>query len=188
MQVKTKKESIEKIKELDLNTFEADVIDSKNLDKIEEFFKKNPAQEYVLRDTEKAAGKFFFVKDFDECKKILKNYKKNVTIVVSFNDLKDDLVLLGDICVKKELENDSVDITARTDKEATHRNVYEKPEYNYHTTLEDNRLWDIPGFSKLIAYITEHELYDIIVEFAVFDCPVGNKKEKVAICELRSEF
>ena len=188
MIIKTKKESIEKIKELDLNTFIAEMIDSKNLKQIEEFFKENPSPEYVLRDPEKASGKFFFVKNFEECKTKLKNYKKNVTICVSYNDYKDDIILLGDICVKKEFGNDTVDITARSDKEATHRNIYEKPEYNLHTNLEDNKLWDIPGFSQLIKYITDHELYDVIAEFAVFDCPVGNKREKVVIFELRSEF
>ena len=188
MIVKTKKESIEKINELGLNTFVSKIIDSKNIDAIQDFFKENPASEYIVRDTEKASGKFFFVNNLEDCKKILKNYKNEVTICVSFNDLKDDLVLLGDICVKKEFGNDTVDITARSDKDATHTNIYEKPEFNFHTNLEDNKLWEIPGFSKLIAYISEHELYDVIAEFAVFDCPVGNKKEKVAICELRSEF
>ena len=188
MIIKTKKESIEKIKQLNLNTFPAEVFDCNNLAKIEKFFLDNPAPEYVLRDSEKTSGKFFFVKNFDQCRQKLKNYKKNVTICVSFNDLKDDIVLLGDIKVKKEISEDIVDITARTDKEATHRNVYEKPEFNFHTNLEDDKLWNIPGFSKLIGYITEHELYDVIVEFVVFDCPAGNKKEKVVIIELRSEF
>ena len=188
MIIKTKKQSIEKIKELGLNTFVSEIFDCKNLEKIENFFEETNATEYVLRDPEKASGKFFFVKNFGECKSKLKNYKSNVTISVSFNELKDDLVLLGDIIVKKEFGNDVVDITARSDKDATHRNIYEKPEFNFHANLEDDRLWNMPGFSKLIAYITEHELYDVIVEFAVFDCPVGNKKEKVAVFELRSEF
>lgn len=188
MIVKTKKQSIEKIKELDLNTFAAEIIDSKNLERIQRFFDENPASEYILRNPEKASGNFFFVKGFEDCKSKLKNYKENVTICVSFNNLKEDLVLLGDITVKKGFDSDIVDITARSDKEATHRNIYEKPEFNFHTNLNDDKLWNIPGFSKLIKYITDHELYDVIVEFIVFDCPVGNKKEKVAICELRSEF
>ena len=84
--------------------------------------------------------------------------------------------------------NDVVDLTARTDKDADHRNIYKNPKYNLHTNIEDNKLWDIPGFSKIISYISEHELYDVVVEFAVFDCAVGVYNEKVAIFELRSEF
>ena len=188
MIIRNKKESIEKIKELGLNTFVAEVIETENLEKIKKFFDENPAPEYVLRDPEKASGKFFFVKSLEECKAKLENYESKVTICVSYNGYKDDLVLLGDIIVKNEFGNDVVDITARSDRDATHRNVYEKPEFNYHTNLEDERLWNIPGFTKLMRYISEHELYDVIVEFAVFDCPVGNKREQVAVCELRSEY
>ena len=188
MIVKNKKESIQKIKELNLNHFKEDVFGVKDEEKIKEFFMENPASEYCLRDPEKTSGKFFFVKSFDECLKKLKNYKNYVTICVSANEYDEDIVLLGDIKVKKEFGNDVVDITARTDKNADHRNIYENPEFNLHTNLEDDKLWNIPGFSKLIRYITDHDLYDIVIEFAVYDCPVGVNKENIAIYELRSEF
>ena len=57
-----------------------------------------------------------------------------------------------------------------------------------HTTIEDNKLWDIPGFSKIMRYITEHELYDVIVEFSVYDCKIGVNKENVVISELRTAY
>ena len=188
MVIKTKKESIAKIKELNLNHFQEDVFGVNDTNKIKQFFDSNPAKEYCLRDGNKASGKFFFVKNFEECLKLLKNYKNNITICVSSNEFDEDIILLGDIKVKREFGNDIVDITARTDRDADHRNIYQNPEYNLHTNLEDDKLWKIPGFSKIISYITEHELYDVIVEFVVYDRPVGINKEKVAIYELRSSF
>ena len=188
MIIRTKKDSIEQIKRLKLNHFKEEVFGVRDIDKIEEFFIKNPAKEYCLRDSDKASGKFFFVKDFKEAQKFIKKYKNNVTICLSANEYDENIILLGDIKVQKQFGNDVIDLTARTDKDADHRNIYKNPKYNLHTNLENNALWEIPGFSKLIKYITEHELYDLVVEFAVYDCPVGVNKENIAIFELRSEF
>ena len=188
MIIKTKRDSILKIKELKLNFFAEDIFNVKDLDGIKLFFDNNIAVEYCLRDPDKTLGKVIFVKSFEECLSALKNYKNYVTICVSANNYKEDIVLLGDIMVRREYGNDTVDLTARTDKEANHRNIYENPKYNLHASIDDNRLWDIPGFSKIMGYIAEHDLYNLVIEFVVYDCPVGINKEKVAIFELRSEF
>jgi len=188
MIIKTKKESIEKIKDLGLNYFQEEIFGVKDLDKIENFFNKNQANEYCLRDPERTNGKFFFIKNFEECKEKLKSYKNLVTVCVSSNEYDEDIVLLGDIKVTKEFSGEIIDLTARTDKDADHRNIYKNPEYNLHTDLNNDVIWNVPGFSKLIRYITDHELYDVIVEFVVYDCPVGVNKENIAIFELRSDF
>ena len=130
----------------------------------------------------------FFVKNFDEAVKLLPNYDQEVTIAVSFRPYKEDIVLLGDIIVKREGGTEMVDITARDDEEATHRNIYENPKYNLHASLEDDRLWKLPGFSKLMRYISDHELYNVIIEFSVYDCKLGINKENVVISELRTVY
>lgn len=188
MIIKTKRESVFKMKELKLNYFDEDVFDVKDIKSIEKFFERTNADEYCMRDPDHTSGKVVFVKNLDECKNELKNYKGFVTICVSANDYAEDIVLLGDIKVKREYGNDTVDLTARTDSEATHRNIYENPQYNIHSNLEDDKLWNVPGFSKLMGYIADHDLYNLVIEFAVYDCPVGVNKEKVAIFELRSEY
>ena len=81
-----------------------------------------------------------------------------------------------------------VDLTARTDENANHRNIYTEPEYNMHISLDSDQLWDVPGFSKLMGYISNYELYDIVVEFAVFSARVGTNKDNVVIFEIRSEY
>ena len=188
IKIKDKKDSIIKMKELGLNYFPLDVFEVDDLSGIKAFFEKYKAEEYVLRSTNKAQGEFYFVKSFDEAVKFLPKFKNEVTLSVSYNEYKDDLIIVGDIKVHKGYSGDTVDLTARTDSEATHRNIYENPQYNLHASLDEDRVWRIPGFSKIMRYISDHELYDVIVEFAVYDCKIGVKKDNVVITELRTAY
>lgn len=188
IKIKDKKDSIIKMKELGLNYFPLDVFEVDDLSGIKAFFEKYKAEEYVLRSTNKAQGEFYFVKSFDEAVKLLPKFKNEVTLSVSYNEYKDDLIIVGDIKVHKGYSGDTVDLTARTDSEATHRNIYENPQYNLHASLDEDRVWRIPGFSKIMRYISDHELYDVIVEFAVYDCKIGVKEDNVVITELRTAY
>lgn len=184
--IKNKKEAISLMKNLGLNYFPVDVFNPKDLDEIENFFNTNKAEEYILRSPTKTNAKFYFVKNFEEAKSVLSKFKKEVTIDVSFRPYKDDLVLLGDIIIHKN--SNTVDLTARSDSEASHRNIYEKPEYNLHSSLDDDKVWSIRGFDKIAKYISDYELYDVIVEFVVYSIKVGVKKNNVVISEIRTAF
>ncbi|MBO5394957.1 MAG: hypothetical protein J6A28_03530 [Clostridia bacterium] len=186
--IKDKKDSIAKIKQMGLNHFPQDVFDVKDLEAIKEFFEKYPAEEYILRHTDKTNGKFYFVSGYEEAQKHFEDFESEITIAVSMNPYKEDIVLLGDISVKRDGASEIVDITARDDEEATHRNVYEQPKYNLHTSLEDDRLWKLPGFSKLMRYISDNELYNVILEFVVYACKVGVNKDNVVIIEVRTGY
>lgn len=186
--IKDKKDSVLKIKELGLNYFPMEIFDVKDLDSIKKFFEENKASSFVMRNPSKAKSNYYFVSSFEEAQKKLRYYKDEVNINVSFNEFKDDIVLLGDIKIHKGSFSDTVDLTARTDSEANHRNIYEEPQYNLHTSLEDDSLWNIPGFSKIARYIADHELYDVIVEFIVYSAKHGVKKDNVVIVELRTGF
>lgn len=185
--VKDKKDSMQTIKMLKLNHFPFEIFSVDDYDGIKNFMKKYPAKEYVLRTVNKAKGKYFFVKNYDEAIKLLSNFDKEFILDVSYNEYKEDIVLVGDIKVTRGLV-DIVDLSARSDSEATQRNIYENPEYNMHCTLEDEKFWRIPGISKIMSYIADHELYNIIVEFVVYDCKLGINKENVIINELRSSY
>lgn len=185
--IKNKKDSVNKIKELELNHFPMDVFDAKDQKSIEDFFKTNKADEYVLRNPNKQHAKFYFVKNFEEAQKKLKFFDE-VNINVSFNQYKDDLVLVGDIKIYQDGFSEFVDLVARTDSLATQRNIYENPQYNLHTTLDDDRLWNINGFPKIAKYIADHELYGVIVEFCVYSTAVGVNNDFVVINELRTGF
>lgn len=186
--IKDKKDSIVKMKELRLNYFPLDVFEVKDEEGIKNFMEMYPAKEYVLRSANKAKGDFFFVKNIEEAREKLPEFQDEVTISVSYNEYKDDIVLVGDIIIHKDLYSQTVDITARDDVEATHRNIYDNPKYNLHTSIEDDKLWRIPGISKIMRYISDNELYNVIIEFSVYDCKIGIKKDNVVISELRTGY
>ena len=186
--IKDKKDSIIKMKELGLNYFPLEAFDTDDLQGIRNFMEKYPAKEYVLRSANKAKGDFYFVNNYEEALSKLSLFENEVTISVSYNEYKEDIVLVGDIIVHKNGGSESLDLTARTDTEATHRNIYEKPEYNLHASLEEDRVWRIPGFSKIMRYISDYELYNVIIEFSVYDCKIGVNKENVVISELRTGY
>ncbi len=189
IKVKDKKDAINKLKELRLNYFPLDVFNVTDKEQIKKFFEKYKAEEYVLRNPNRAKAKFYFVKDYEEAEKLLPKFKEQVTIDVSYRPYKEDIVLVGDIKISnKGYGGGTVDLTARTDSEATNRNIYENPEYNIHASLDEDRVWRIPGFSKIAGYIAEHELYDVIVEFGVYSCKLGIRKENVVISEIRTAF
>jgi len=186
--INDKKDSINKMKELGLNYFPLDAFETDDLEGISNFIEKYPAKEYILRSANKAKGEFYFVNNFQEAKEKLSLFDKEVTIGVSYNEYKEDIVLVGDIIVHRNGGIETLDLTARTDTEATHRNIYEKPEYNLHASLEEDIVWRIPGFSKIMRYISDHELYNVIIEFSVYDCRIGINKENVVISELRTGY
>lgn len=186
--VRDKKDSVSKMKELGLNYFPLQVFDVSDIDGIENFINSNPASEYCMRSANKAKGNFCFVSNVEEAKQNLHMFEDEVTVCVSYNEYKENIVLVGDMIIHKNYESESVDLTARTDVEATHRNIYENPEYNLHTSIEDDKLWNIPGISKIMRYISDHDLYNVIVEFGVYDCKLGINKENVVISEIRTAY
>ena len=186
--IKDKKDSVIKMKEMRLNYFPLEVFEVDDYQGIKDFIQNHPAEEYVLRSANKAKGDFYFVNNFEEVLEKLPLFEREVTISVSYNPYKEDIVLVGDIIVHRNNGSESLDLTARTDTEATHRNIYENPQYNLHASLDDDRVWDIPGFSKIMRYISDHELYDVIIEFSVYSIRIGVNKENVVISELRTGY
>ncbi len=183
IKIKNKEHSINLIKQMGLNSMPQEVIDKTNVEKLKQFLKNNPADEYIIRDIFSPMGKYKLVKNFDE----ITNYLSTIdapkySISVSFNGL--DRVLLGDIYVKDNF----VTLSASTSKDANHRNIYDRPEISLSTELFDDKLWDVPGFEKLIDYINTHNLYGIVVEFAIFRNKVGTMHDNVVIIELRSDY
>lgn len=144
---------------------------------------KNIASKYVLRDLENACGKYFICKSKEECVNCAKEYDGRFSLAVSCFAYS-NIVLLGEVCLTKN----GVTIVAGNAKDIHHRKVYEKAIINTTTTLDDNSFWEVDGVEDILGYVVKHNLYDVIVEFVVYDRPVGVNNEKVLIVELRSEY
>ena len=187
-EIRNKKDSIIKMKELKLNYFPLETFDKTDVKNIEKVFNENKDIEYVLRSTDSAKGQFYFVKNFDEALKYLPLFEKNLTVSVSYNPYKNNIVLLGDIKVVRTQTGAMIDLTARDDSEATHRNIYENAKYNLHCDEQNNELWAIKGIDKVLGYIAKNELFDYVVEFAVYDKKIGINKEEVVISEIRTNY
>lgn len=184
IKIKGKEHSIQLINQLQLNCMPQDVIDRNNEIRIKRFFEENPASEYIVRDVFTPMGKYCFVSSFEECLDYLKTVSaEKFSISVSFRNV-EGRILLGDIYIKENY----VSLSASTNPNANHRNIYEKPEISLNCELFDNRLWDVPGFEKLIEYINKFNLYELVIEFAIFRNKLGTQHDNVVIIELRSDY
>ena len=76
-----------------------------------------------------------------------------------------------------------------TDSEASVRDAYRRPTIVVNTDIFDDKALDkIPDFDFLYEYIFKHNLVDIIVEFALFNIPLGINNERIVIFELRTHY
>lgn len=179
MKIASKQDSFNQIKKMRLNRVPEIITDNSNPNEVIAFMDKHPASTYVLRDVRYAIGKTFFITNKEECLEKIKKYDGLFSLAVSIKSYS-GRKLIGDIFVS----GDNVQLTYSTDENANHRNL----EKSLYSNLYDDALWDIPGFNDLIKYITDKNLLNVIVEFAVYDHPVGTNKEKVLIVELRTDY
>lgn len=183
MKITSKRHSASIISKLNLNRVPEIVCETYEASVIESFCDKHIENTYILRDVENPSGKFFVCHSKDECLDNAKNYSGAFSLAVSCFAY-ENIVLLGEIYLTK----DSITIVGSNDKTAHHRNVYQKATINKNTTLDDDEIWEVPGVEDLIAYIIKHNLYDVIIEYVVYDKPVGINNDKVLIVELRSDY
>lgn len=183
MKINSKKHSANIISKLNLNRVPEVVCGIYEASVIHSFCDKYVSKKYILRDLENPSGKYFFCHSKEECLNSAKEYSGAFSLSVSCFAY-ENIVLLGEIYLTKN----SVTIVGGNDKDIHHRNVYQKSIINTCTTLNDDKIWEVDGVEDLVAYIVKHNLYDVVVEYVVYDKPVGINNEKVLIVELRSDY
>ena len=109
----------------------------------------------------------------------------SLSLIIVFVLRKLPKLLVGEI---EFLSNGEVYAILSVDPTASVRDALSNPSYNLKTDIFDKKLNNIPHFDLIYQYIVEHDLRDIIVEFALFDKEVGIKKEKVIVYELRTHY
>ena len=85
-------------------------------------------------------------------------------------------------------KNNGVWFIGSTNSNFTGRMAEQYPEFNYSTNIFDKRLNLIPGFDSIYEYIVNHNLVDVIVEFALYNQPLGTYNEPIIVFEIRTEF
>ena len=80
-----------------------------------------------------------------------------------------------------------ITLSGSFNKESNHRNFCE-PNIFLKTDIFNNKIKYIKGLDEVISYIFKHFLFDIIIEFCVYDIPLGIYKENVVIFEVRTDY
>lgn len=184
MIIKNKLESMQKINELGLNKFPEQLFKAGEQEKIKEFLTCYPARYYAIRDKSRASGIFKLRVDTSDVLSEISDYNL-FTINVSSANYVENQVLVGEIEI---LSNGEVYATLSIDKTASVRDALRYPTFNLKTNIFDKKLNEIPYFDFIYQYIINHNLQNVIVEFAIFDIKVGIKKENIIVYELRTHY
>ena len=188
MIIRNKSDSLYHLEKLGLNYFPEKVFnprDKELMKKVNLFLKENDADLYVMRDVSKCQGRTFFNISKIKVLENIVSYQDNFSIAVSSRNY-GEYVLIGDIYVSDTLEE--FWLLASDNPNYNTRGVLKNPKWNYSTDYYDRRIKYVPNIDKIIDYIFEHHLFNIVVEFAVYPHRVGKNDEFVAIFELRTEY
>lgn len=185
MKITNKLDSIQKINELKLNRFPEELFSNSEEQKVRKFLEKYPAKYYAIRSKEIVGCKnnnFKVLKEeiFSEMKKF-----NLFSINVSSYNYTSNLILIGDIKIGS---NNEVWFIGSTNPNFTGKMAEKHPDFNYSTDIFDKRLNLIPSFDQIYKYIAEYNLIDVIVEFAIYNRPVGINNEPIIVFEIRTDF
>lgn len=185
MQVRNKLESIKIIKEKKLNTFPEKLFKKGEEEKIRKFLKKYPAEFYAIRSKEiVGCKKNNFKVPYNHVLEEVKQFNLFTINVSSYNYIS-SFVLIGDIMISR---NNNVWFIGSKNRNYTGKMAESNPDFNYNTNIFDKKLNSIPSFDLIYSYILDHDLKDVIVEFAIYNKPVGIYQEQVIIFEIRTDF
>ena len=185
LEINNKLESIELIRELGLNKFSEELFGRGDEEKVIKFLENNPAKYYAIRDKSVAGGIFKLKVLKDDVLNSIKEYEF-YTINVSSANYSNSQLLVGEIEIFKTGE---VYLTLSTNKEYSVRDAIRDPEFNLKTDLfDDENLKRIPYFDLIFEFIVKNRLYDVIVEFSLFNENVGINNENIIIYELRTNY
>ncbi len=185
MKISNKLESYNKIKNLKLNQFPEKVFSYGQENSVKEFLKKYPAKYYALRDKSKTGGITDHKIKYEDVLEKIKVYKGLFTINVSSYNYQENQLLIGEILVS----GNNISFLGSTNNTYSGRDANLNPDFNIVTNIfNEQELNKIPYFDTIYKYIIEHNLENVIVEFALFNKPVGVNKENIIIYELRTEY
>ena len=165
MIINNKIESLEKIIKLNLNKFPEKLFKKGDINEILDFIKIYPAEFYAIRDKSKSCGNFKLKVPRDKVIEEISNYDL-FTINVSSANYEENQLLVGEV---EFFRNGDVYCCVSTNQKYSVRDACKKPDFNLKTNIFDKTLNDIPYIDDVYEYISRNELYDVIVEFSLFN-------------------
>lgn len=183
--IANKQQSDYLIKKLGLNRMVEGLFNkNSSKDDVVNFLGKYKYDYYNIRDKSSPAGKFMYKLSKEEIIDNLDNYKDKFSIYESLAEADKRLILQGEI----EISEDFIMTASLSDvKEIPNRVAMRDPKFNlYNYDLKEKREPSIKGLSKIIDYVVIKELLNVVVEFSLFEIPVGVNQENIIIWELRN--
>jgi hypothetical protein len=187
MKISNKIESLKKIKELKLNQLPEKFFDEFNAKIIIGFLENNKAEYYAVRDKSTAMSPKhkLAVKNADVLNYCKNNKLQSFTINVSSYNYRENQICAGEICIHSDF---TIDYILTNNPSYSVRDCYKNPDFKGVTDIFDKKIKYIKGFDAIIDYVIKYNLFDVIVEFTVFNCPIGANKENIIIWELRTDY
>lgn len=186
MIIKNRYEGLVLLQSSGLNYFPEKVFTRSDTQRIGVFLQKYHGLYFFIRDMEKSQGLWFLVNE-DAIMDKLDHYSGKFSIAVAgFNYGQPCLV--GDVYLSLDLN--TLLFALSDNPEDTPRSARNEPKWYKNTSYFEFERYidDIPFFDNIIDYIFLHALFDVYVEFAVYDREVGINHEKVVIFELRTNY
>ena len=181
--IKSKAQSDCELRKRKLNRMAESVFDKENIHELKSYLETTGCKYYNIRDKGTSMGKFLYKITAEEVLKHSSQYEK-FSVYESLAAADETLMLQGEVFISKDfvLTASLSDIKGISNREAMKEPVYQV----YDLDLKERREPSVPGLSKVIDYIAEHELIDMVVEFSMFGISVGTQKENLIIWELRN--
>jgi hypothetical protein len=183
MFIRNKLESYNMIKKLNLNLTNEVIFQRGQHDQVKKYLKNNPWEFYVIRDKKNSNSKshrYNLTKNdvlqyIDEC--------EIFSLAESTLNYESHRIVCGEIFIDQDWN-----LVASLD-DGTYgavRDCMVHPKYIWKFNLLEGYQPSIYGFNQVLDYIFSHELFGIVVEFSLYDIPVGVNKENIIIWELRN--
>lgn len=182
IRIKSKDKSDKLIKKFNLNRLSKKVFNKNEIEKIKKFINENNYKFYSIRSNIKSSGKFYYkVKSEDIFNKI-KEFE-TFTLSESLVDADtNNLILQGDI----QIFDDWTCIASLSNERGkSNREVENSPQYKLYFNIIDDYEPNIKGLKEIIDYYVTYELFNFVLEFTLYDIPVGINKENILVWEIR---
>jgi len=187
MKIMNKIESLNKIKELGLNQLPEQLFNCLDEKAIEKFVTTYKAEFYAVRDKSVAMSPKhkLNVPFFEVTKYCKENDLTKFTLNVSSINYTNNQICCGEILIH---DNFDIDYILSNNPKFSIRDCYAFPDYKGTTNLIDKFSKHVKGFDDIIDYAIKYNLIGVIIEFTVFDVPLGKNNEKIVVWELRTAY